>query len=189
MKIYFVRHGNAHHNDLYNKIGEKAYFDKSVEDAELTILGNEQSKQTGKLLNSINFTEYYSSPLTRCIQTLDNIINYNIKICLDDRLLEPQGFHICNKRKDKLNLNLNIKKYNKSFCLENIKNNYLFELELNNQINNRIINFIEELKLKHKNTNNNILVVTHHDWLNHFYKLYFNTNMSFQNCEYKIVEF
>lgn len=191
MKIYFIRHGFAKHNELYVKIGEKAYFDKSVEDAELTEQGILQAKNASNYLKDIEFAEYYSSPLTRCIQTIDNIIiNNDIIINLDDRLIEPQGFHICNKRKSKYILEQNIKRFCSKNCdFTQIKNNYNFDLELNIEINNRIINFINEIKSKYKNTNKNILVCSHYDWLNHFFKIYLNQNVSFKNCEIKVVEF
>lgn len=190
MKIYLVRHGFAQHNELYEKIGERAYFDKSIEDPLLTNKGILQAKNLEEIIKDINFSEYYSSPLSRCIQTLDNIISKDIIINLDDRLIEPQGFHICNKRKDKKVLINSIK----TICYKNcdfskIKEKYNFDFEMNIEINNRIINFINEIKLKHKNTNNNILLVTHHDWINHFYKIYFNKNINFKNCEIREIIF
>ncbi len=190
MKIYFIRHGFAKHNELYQKLGEKAYFDKSVEDAELTEIGILQAIDAGKVLNDIEFAEYYSSPLIRCIQTMDNAINKDIIINLDDRLMESQGFHISNKRKSKYILEQNIKSIcSKNSDLSKIKEKYNFDFELNIEINNRIINFINEIKSKYKNTNKNILVCTHYDWLNHFFKIYLNQNVGFKNCEIKIVEF
>lgn len=190
MKIYFIRHGFAKHNELYEKIGEKAYFDNSVEDAELTEKGILQANNASINLKDIEFSEYYSSPLTRCIQTLDNLINKDIIINLDDRLMEPQGFHISNKRKSKYILEQNIKKICNKHCdLSKIKEKYNFDFEINIEINNRIINFINEIKSKYKNTNKNILVCSHYDWLNHFFKMYLNQNVGFKNCEIKIVEF
>ena len=51
----------------------------------------------------------------------------------------------------------------------------------------KIISFINELKTKH-NKDVNILVVTHHDWLKHFYSLFFGKVATFDNCEIRMVE-
>ena len=62
-----------------------------------------------------------------------------------------------------------------------------FNKESKQQVNNRIKEFINELKLRHNN-DVNILVVTHYDWLNHFFSLYFNQDVGFNNCEIRMVE-
>jgi broad specificity phosphatase PhoE len=99
MKLFLVRHGYAFHNQAAEKYGNKAYFMEQFEDASLTDIGIHQANKLKLTLNKIDFKDIYCSPLQRCIQTCDNSIDAKVHVLLDDRLMEPQGEHICNKRK------------------------------------------------------------------------------------------
>lgn len=87
-RIIFVRHGQSTENLAMDK-GEKYDKNKIV----LTDKGKTQAKKTGKYLNKIfdKFDKVYTSPVTRCIQTTDNILNefsYKIKPEICDLLGE-----------------------------------------------------------------------------------------------------
>ena len=107
MKIFFIRHGLAGHNVGFNLVGESAYFDPKYFDALLEPEGENQAQNAGLKLLNIKFDAIYCSPSRRCIQTLDNLLSTtkviidsafkapkNEFIILDDRLMEPQGYHI-----------------------------------------------------------------------------------------------
>jgi len=200
MKIFFIRHGLAGHNVGFNLVGESAYFDPKYFDAELVPEGENQAQNAGLKLLNIKFDSIYCSPSRRCIQTLDNLLSTtkviidsafkapkNEFIRLDDRLMEPQGYHIPNKRHDKVQVEKFVTNFNKKFDLSNVALNYEFNKENTDQVNNKIISFINDLKTKH-NKDVNILVVTHHDWLKHFFSIFFGKVVSFDNCEIRMVE-
>ena len=184
MNVYFLRHGFALHNQEYIKRGESAFFDITTIDSELVDLGKEQAKKAGVILKDINFDFILCSPLIRCIQTA-NLTVPNKKVILDDLLLEPQGLHICNKRKDKDILENILKNFNNDFDLTNVKNNYEFNKENESEIKNRtnlLLNKINDLK---KNGALNILIVSHHDFINKFFKYNLNQKCHLKNCEIK----
>jgi broad specificity phosphatase PhoE len=200
MKVFLIRHGLAGHNVGFNQVGESAYFDPKYFDAELVPEGETQAQNAGLKLLDIKFDSIYCSPSKRCIQTLDNLLSTskviidsafkapkNEFIILDDRLMEPQGVHIPNKRHEKVQVEKFVTNFNKKFDLSNVALNYDFNKESTVQINNKIISFINDLKTKH-NKDVNILVVTHHDWLKHFFSIFFGKVVSFDNCEIRMVE-
>ncbi len=111
-KIYWIRHGQAKHNELAKKIGEDSYC--ILRDPELTDLGINQAEKCKKIMIPENVELVLVSPLTRTLQTakliFTNISNDKqyetslpeIKMISYDELLEyPQGNHICNYRKNK----------------------------------------------------------------------------------------
>jgi broad specificity phosphatase PhoE len=187
MKLYLVRHGYAFHNLGAEKYGEKAYYMELFEDAYLTEKGKDQANSLKPSLNKIKFSDIYCSPLQRCIQTCDNCIDTNIHILLDDRLMEPQGEHLCNKRKQIPCLKKLLLDMSNKYALYNINDEYKFDKETNCDVLKRITDFVGELKSKY-NKNDNILIITHHDWLYQFFKFITGTSYSFKNCELKIVD-
>ena len=106
-QIIFIRHGYALHNDLFWKLGKKAYSD--YVDTPLLNKGFSQAyhcremflkeiKQLGR-----NPDIVLASPLTRTLQTAMCIFSDDIKIKALDCLVEyPQGgFEKCNIRKER----------------------------------------------------------------------------------------
>lgn len=99
--------------------------------------------------------------------------------------MEPQGKHFCNKRKDKIFLKQIIKRYNNIFNFDNVKEKYKFEMENKDEINYRTKLFMDKLN-NLKNTGvKNILVVSHHDFINYFFKFNYGIKCSLTNCEIK----
>ena len=200
MKIFLIRHGYAKHNYGYEKFGEKIFYDPAYFDPELMVLGHQQSKEAGKRLVKINFSKIYCSPLKRCIQTLDNLLSTskvitdtvfrtskNEFIILDDRLMEPQGNQISNKRHEKVEIQKYVSQLDKMFDLTNVSLNYDFDIESQNVIYNRIKSFISDIKKTHNN-DDNILIVTHHHWLKYFFKIFTGKDVSFNNCEIRVID-
>jgi hypothetical protein len=72
------------------------------------------------------------------------------------------------------------------YKLYNVNETYNFDKETEIQMINRITDFVNNLKNKY-NKDDNILIVTHHDWLYKFFKIYTGSSYSFKNCELKIV--
>jgi probable phosphoglycerate mutase len=198
MKIFLIRHGYAKHNYGYEKFGEKIFYDPAYFDPELMPKGHQQSTEAGKRLVNINFNKIYCSPLKRCIQTLDNLLSTskvitdtvfrtskNEFIILDDRLMEPQGRQISNKRHEKVEIQKYVSQFNKMFDLTNVSLNYEFNIE--NTIAIKIKSFISDIKNIHNN-DDTILIVTHHDWLKNFFKIFIGKEVSFNNCEIRVID-
>lgn len=81
MKIYFIRHGETVWNTL------KIFQGSS--NSPLTEIGREQAKKLGKRLKNVEFTNFYSSPLGRTIETSQLIIgDRDIKIEFIDEFKE-----------------------------------------------------------------------------------------------------
>lgn len=121
-KFIFVRHGEAEHNVAFHEKGEEAFHDKAYEDAPLTQKGLEQATATALALQGYEIGHIWCSPLSRCIQTAEEILEETTaqEIYFHDNLLECQGGgHVCNQRKAKGELK-------KKFKFENM--DYLAEL-------------------------------------------------------------
>lgn len=81
MKIYFIRHGETVWNTLRIFQGSS--------NSPLTEKGREQAKKLGEKLKNTEFTNFYSSPLGRTIETSKLIIgNRNIEIEFIDEFKE-----------------------------------------------------------------------------------------------------
>ena len=108
-KFIFVRHGEAEHNVAFheNNRDERVFLDEKYRDAPLTQKGIDQARKTGLELNNLNILDIWSSPLTRCIQTAEELFEETgaQNIYLHDNLLERLGGgHYCNERKVKKDL-------------------------------------------------------------------------------------
>ncbi len=100
-KFIFVRHGEAEHNVAFHEVGDSAFTDPKYKDARLTEKGIQQARATGVALQNLKILDIWSSPLTRCIQTAEEIFEENNvqELWLHDSLLERLGGgHICNDR-------------------------------------------------------------------------------------------
>jgi broad specificity phosphatase PhoE len=187
MKLYLLRHGFAYHNLGAQTYGDKAYIMKEYEDAYLTPHGIKQAQDLKNVLNSITFTDIYCSSSSRCIQTCDNCIKTKIIVKLDDTLLEHQGHHICNKRKHKEYINNFISNLNNKYELYNVKDDYIFNKEIDTDVLERIKHFLNDISTKYK-YNDKILIVTHHNFLKGLTKYLTGKSYYFDNCELKIIE-
>ena len=107
-KFIFVRHGEAEHNVAFHeKKDENVFSDPKYKDAKLTAKGIEQAQKTGVALSELPILDIWCSPLTRCIQTAEEIFEEASvqNIYLHDSLLEWLGAnHLCNERLTKTEL-------------------------------------------------------------------------------------
>lgn len=100
----FLRHGEATHNVAFHKDGSSVFKDETYKDAKLTDEGRLQAIAAAKALSDYKIEAIWSSPLTRCIQTAEEVfeeVDCN-ELVLHDNLLERQGNgHLVNQRKMK----------------------------------------------------------------------------------------
>ena len=100
----FIRHGEALHNLAWHLEGPSAFRDEKNRDARLTVKGVEQAMDVAKTLSSLKVVGIWSSPLTRCLQTAEEIfeeVDCNVRdLYVHDNLLERQGNgHLMNERR------------------------------------------------------------------------------------------
>ena len=103
-KFIFVRHGEATHNVAFHTFGDSVFTNKDYEDAPLTEQGKIQAKKTGEALAPLDIIDIWSSPLTRCIETGEEIFEETgAQNCyVHDNLLEQLGGgQLCNDRLSK----------------------------------------------------------------------------------------
>ena len=170
MKIYFIRHGHAEHNAAFDKKQNKdVYRSFEYKDSNLTEKGVQQIKDIElpvKLPRKIDRT--YSSPLTRCIQTARLLMGERAILHLHDGLLETQGPYPCNWRAD-FDTFSNALSY---YILKDVEKQYqpytkyyLTNIdETHEEIKKRALDTLEQIK-KECYDLDNILIVTHNDWL------------------------
>ena len=169
MKIlYLIRHGHSLHNELFPKLGVKAFRIPATVDAPLTHEGHRQSIELSyNWKNKNNIELVLVSPLTRALETCMNIFgDTDIPIECHEFLREyPIGEDTCNKRSSltyikhkfpKINFNLTIDKDN--LWREDYRET-INELEQRLQI---MINFLKN------RSEQNIAIISHSSFLGQF---------------------
>ena len=170
MKLYILRHFQRDINNASFK-------------SELIKEGINQAINKSFILKNLDINMIFSSPFIRCIQSVDyySKIN-NIDINIDYSLSE--FFHI-NEKKIYINDDYNIPE--DWFRKFNIKNEYsiLNKYNINetsNDVIERVHTFIKEIINKYKNTDKNIILVTHMTIVNiilyYFNKIHYGDNIS-----------
>ena len=171
-----IRHRWAVHNVLCDKIGDKAYFLKESYDAPLVEEGILQAKELGKNSKQLkNIDIVFVSPLTRTLQTPENIFERNkkVKIVALDKIKEfPQGIDICNKRRNRIELKEKFKKVD--FSLLDSDSDQMWREDRYEKVE-ELKERIDEFKKFIMNENdNNIAIVSHNNFLK---------ELLFQNCD------
>ena len=174
--IHCIRHGRAVHNVLCDEIGEEAYFLKESYDAPLVEEGILQAKELGnnsKQLKNIDIV--FVSPLTRTLQTAENIFkkNQKVKIVALDKIKEfPQGIDICNKRRNRIELKEKFKKVD--FSLLDSDSDQMWREDRYEKVEELKERIDEFKKFVTNGNDNNIAIVSHNNFLK---------ELLFQNCD------
>ena len=139
--IYIVRHGETDGN--IKGVLRGSYFDD-----ELNFKGHEQARTTAEQLKDVKFEICYCSPLKRTIQTCAPI--FSGEIILEKRLMPREyGETVGMTLEEALAFGLYCRE--RDITPKNGESLSAFE--------NRIREFLDEIKAKHKSQN--VLVVTH----------------------------
>ena len=166
--LYLIRHGYALHNELYPKLGVRAFRIDATIDAPLTHEGHIQAIELGNSWENKGTIELVLvSPLTRALETCMNIFgDTNIRIESHEFLREyPIGEDTCNKRSS---LSLLKNKYPKiNFNLSDDED-ILWREEYREKIDeleNRIKIMIDYLKSRPEK---NIAIIGHSSFIGQF---------------------
>lgn len=179
MKIYFIRHGHAQHNEAFEKTKDKKVYESmDYMYSELTEKGKSQIK-------TIKFDEkiqkVYCSPLRRCIQTARIIFGDSEILYYYDGLMETQGPYPCNYRENYDSFHRKLDKHQ----LENISDKYYPTKvhETKEQLKKRATETLEKIKNdSFEKKLQTVCVITHNDWLESIF------NKPFYNGEVYAVE-
>jgi broad specificity phosphatase PhoE len=93
MDIYLLRHGLSTSNELRLVCGAADY--------PLSEAGKIQAQKVCTYLSTISFTKIYSSPLSRALQTIDQL-RTSIKVCVETELIELDTGEVSNITVDEL---------------------------------------------------------------------------------------
>lgn len=169
MRITFLRHGHAQHNEAHEIHGDVVYTWNIFHDALLTDKGREQAR-------GVSFSHIpdrvYSSPLRRCIQTARGACP-DALIHVHDGLLERQCDHPCNRKSNlstiiQVSYNLNVSHV--SDALSHIEN------ESDDELRSRARQTVYEILCESAGLSH-VLIVTHWDYLRMLF------GKEFANCE------
>ena len=177
-RIYFLRHAQATHNAAALLEGPAAYQDMVHRDAALTDTGHEQAYNVN--FGGVVFDAIYCSPLRRCRQTLLRALPSAASraVWLDDRLMEPQGSHICNWREEPIVIARDVPA---AWSCDRVAPGSPWTTETRQEFCKRIIHFTEDLTYVPAAS---ILVVAHHEWICDWFGLYVGTEVRLGNAEY-----
>ena len=142
MNLYVVRHGETIWN-VERKV-------QGITDVPLTDKGRSEAKELQDLISTLNIDVVISSPLDRARETAKILINSKLPINTDDRIKE---------RDWGMNEGALIDTVDRWDCWDVILNTKVQNIECIQDFMDRVSNFIEEIKIKHKDKN--VLVVTH----------------------------
>lgn len=176
--VVFLRHGNATHNRDAELYGESAYFDMKNMDASLTEKGRTQARSIrDQLGSSAHYSRIYCSSLRRCWQTLLEAIpdTSDTEVHLDDRLMEPQGVAVCNRRQGRDNVRAsvpgmwNLDRVSEENPFDDVIGEGYDLLEEGGPkmaFKDRVSAFMQDLiHTARIEGHRRILVVAHHDWI------------------------
>lgn len=169
-KVFFIRHGYALHNDLYWKMGKKAYSE--YVDTPLLHKGYIQADECRKKYKEQlkNIELVLVSPLTRTLQTAVAIFGestfFRSKMRALDCLMEfPQGGkELCNKRKEREILERNYPTVEFTYIKDG-EVNWDEEEETIQELHERIEKMLEFIKNRPET---NIAVVSHSSILSEY---------------------
>jgi broad specificity phosphatase PhoE len=186
----FVRHGQATHNLT------KAYWDPRERDAALTAEGVRQASDLRPERLWDRCDAIWCSPLQRCRDTLILLLgdmSRIARISLDDRLMEPQGSAIVNRRMEYTDLKSHVPA---TWGLERVDSVNPFDIwveggsvgnEGHSGFDRRVRTWTEEMCRRWPN--GRILVVTHHDWIASWFRQFGESgkrNVSLKNCDWVV---
>lgn len=186
----FLRHAEATHNADNYRRGSIAYRDMVNRDAALTPKGLAQTQRALPRFVNETYDVIYCSPLRRCRQTLLGVYPAaaRLPVLLDDRLMEPQGDHVCNWRIEKDELARTVPATWNVSDINDINPCNPGHNETGAEFAARIQAWTDDVSARYPDAR--ILVVTHYMWTLWWHKVHQGMGMPMElsNCEAAMVE-
>ena len=184
MKLYYVRHGHSEHNEAFDKTQDiMTYRSFSLKHSHLTEKGVQQIRD---IVLPCKMDRVYSSPLIRCIETSKLLVDKKSFLYLHDGLMETQGPFPCNWRQDYEYFHKSLDRYilkDVNVTYEPFGKYYIPNIsETDSELKERSTRTVEQIVDECKGLEN-ILVVTHNDWLESMF------GRPFKNGEVYVVEY
>lgn len=142
MNLYVVRHGETIWN-VEHKV-------QGITDIPLTEKGMKEAEELQELISTLNIDVVISSPLIRARETAKILVDFKLPINTDDRIKE---------RDWGMNEGALIDSVDRWDCWDVVLNTKVQNIECVQDFMYRVSDFIEEIKIKHKDKN--VLIVTH----------------------------
>lgn len=142
MLLYVVRHGQTLWN-LENRC-------QGISDIPLTQLGIDEAKELYPLVKDLNIDVVISSPLSRAIDTAKLLVNNELPINVDDRIIE---------RDWGMNEGMKVDEVDHFDCWDVILNTNVQGIERVQDFMKRISEFIEDISRRY--SDKKVLVVAH----------------------------
>lgn len=175
VQFVLMRHGEGTHNVAAWTEGEAAYQNPVHADAELTLIGEGQCADSGQRLFELGpYDAVYCSPLRRCRQSLLGALPEAAgwAVTLDDRIMEPQGFHVCNRRQNRQAVRATSPDEWSTQAVGSI-NPYTGWREVDGSADphfyGRIRAFTESVLASGARR---VLIVSHHEWIRRWFEIY-----------------
>ena len=150
--IIFLRHGQAENNTKKILAGRSPGVN-------LTQVGIQQAEQSGKMLESLNISAIYSSPIDRALQTAEIVGKHcDLEITNDDRLIELDMGKFTKMPYEQI-----FAKHGNVFLKFYAGSNEVSEngVETFANVQKRVFDMVDFVVNKHKNQN--VVLVTHMD--------------------------
>ncbi len=178
----FMRHAEGTHNVAAEKEGPSAYNDPLHEDAHITDRGIQQSKEVRPILEdpTVKYSAIYCSPSRRCRQTLGYAYPMGLfeTVYIDDRLMEPQGYHICNKRAE---YSVIQPECPAQWNLLHVGEENPYEgSHTDTAFRRRIFRFTAEVVATYPT--GTVLIVGHHEWIRTWFDIFYRREVRLPNC-------
>ena len=132
MLLYVVRHGQTVWNLEHRCQG--------ISDIPLTEIGREEAKKLAPLVKSLDIDVVISSPLERAIDTAKILVNNELPINIDDRIIE---------RDWGMNEGMKVDEVDQFDCWDVILNTNVQGIERVQDFMKRVSEFIEDIKYRY----------------------------------------
>ncbi|MBO4822978.1 MAG: histidine phosphatase family protein [Clostridia bacterium] len=147
--LYFVRHGATDWSEYKNEHGEKDPKFQGRTEVLLNQKGKEQARALAEQLKDIKFDRVICSPLGRAKQTCYLVYKGDVRVEIDERVIERDFGEFEGKTCHEFDFN--------SFCNRNLQQKYQ-RAETIQDVEKRVFSLLDELK---KKPNQNVLIVSH----------------------------
>jgi len=178
-----LRHAQGYHNTDAAIHGPLAYNDPINQDAAITGEGIKQATLLQPILGQRSHDVIICSPLLRCRQTLMHAIPATCTetaVLLDDRAMEPQGNHLCNRRAAREEL---IQQVPAHWDARGVSWQNPYDVpETAEKFHDRVYAFTIDMLARFPGKH--VLLVAHYEWIRAWSQLFLHEDYQLDNCQF-----